>query len=106
LNNLRKGSLPEGSSSEREKLASARNRMAIAYILKSVKDGKYYYGSTEDLETRLKAHNAGKVKSTKGRRPLVLHFKEEFPTKREARQRELFFKSIAGYSWLKAKEIL
>jgi putative endonuclease len=81
-------------------------RVAFAYILKSLKDGKFYYGSTEDLETRLKAHNAGKVRSTKSRRPLVLHYREEFRTKREARMRELFFKTIEGYSWLKANNII
>jgi len=80
--------------------------MAQAYILRSLKDGRFYYGSTEDLDYRLKAHNAGKVRSTKSRRPLVLHYHEEFKTKQEARKRELFFKSIGGYKWLKQKKIL
>jgi hypothetical protein len=46
--------------------------MAYTYILRSQKDGRLYYGSTEDLKSRLKAHTAGKVRSTKSRRPLVL----------------------------------
>ena len=83
-----------------------RGRMAHAYILKSLKDGGFYYGSTEDLEGRVKAHNSGKVRSTKGRRPLVLHYQEEFETKHEARVRELFFKSIKGYNWLKQQHII
>ncbi|MBI5464533.1 MAG: GIY-YIG nuclease family protein, partial [Ignavibacteriales bacterium] len=65
--------------------------MSYAYILKSLKDGKYYYGSTDDLEVRLKAHSAGRVGSTKSRRPMVLHYSEEFETTTEARRRELYF---------------
>jgi putative endonuclease len=80
--------------------------LAFAYILRSIKDGRYYYGSSENLELRLKAHNAGKVRSTKARRPLILHFSEEFGTKHEARIRELFYKSIDGYNWLKANKII
>lgn len=36
----------------------------------------YYYGSTENLEKRLKEHNAGRQKYTKGRRPWILHYSE------------------------------
>ncbi len=72
-----------------------------AYVLKSEKDGKYYYGSTKDLSKRVSEHNKGKVKSTKGRRPLVIHYFEEFESKTEAIKRERFFKSIDGYKFLK-----
>ena len=34
-----------------------------------MKDGKYYYSSTSDLEKRLIRHNQGRVKSTKPRIP-------------------------------------
>ena len=80
--------------------------MAWAYILKSLKDGRYYYGSTDDLETRLRAHNTGRVRSTKSRRPLVIHYQEEFGSTREARSREIFFKSITGYNWLRQNGII
>jgi len=73
-----------------------------AYILKSSKDNRYY----ENLEVRLAQHNAGRVKATKSRRPFVLHYYEEFPTKLEANRRELFFKSIDGYLFLKSKGII
>ena len=43
--------------------------MFYSYILRSLKDGKYYYGSAEDLDLRLAKHNKGDVRSTKGRRP-------------------------------------
>jgi putative endonuclease len=80
--------------------------MLIVYILRSEKDGRYYYGCTTDLEKRLKAHNTGRVRSTKSRRPLALHHSELFGTKTEALKRERFFKSPLGYSWLKDKGII
>ncbi len=35
-------------------------------------DNRYYIGSTENLEMRLKAHNRGSVKSTKNRNIIFL----------------------------------
>jgi putative endonuclease len=80
--------------------------MPLVYILKSLKDGKFYYGSTKSIERRMKEHNSGMVRSTKSRRPLVLHYIEEYPTLKEARKREIFFKSINGYIWLREKKII
>jgi putative endonuclease len=80
--------------------------MFYSYILLSEKDGKYYYGSTNNLQNRLLKHNKGDVKSTKHRRPLKIHFFEEFNTRSEAFQREHFYKSIVGYNWLKQNNII
>ena len=80
--------------------------MYCAYILKSLKDQTYYYGSTKDITKRLKVHNSGKVRYTKGHKPYVLHYHEIFNTRAEAIGRERFFKSIDGYKWLKSKEII
>jgi len=80
--------------------------MFFAYILKSEKDGRFYYGSTMDLEKRLVKHNKGDVKATKHRRPLIVHYKEEFETRQEAFKREQFFKTIDGYNWLKNERII
>jgi putative endonuclease len=77
-----------------------------SYILKSLADGKYYFGSTNDIHKRLERHNQGKVRSTKGRRPFTLIYYEEFKTRAEAYNRELFFKSLQGKIWLKEKDIL
>ena len=68
--------------------------MYYAYILKSMKDGKYYYGSTKNLEERLKIHNLGKVKPTKGRRPFIIHYFESFETRSEAQKREYFLNQL------------
>ena len=80
--------------------------MHYVYILRSLKDGRYYYGSTMDLEKRLKAHNFGRVKSTSHRRPLKLHYWEKVNTKAEALKRERFFKSVLGHSCLKKSNII
>ncbi|MBN2425373.1 MAG: GIY-YIG nuclease family protein [Calditrichaceae bacterium] len=80
--------------------------MFFAYILQSEKDQKYYYGHSSDLDLRLKSHNQGKVRSTKYRRPFKLIYFESFSTKKEAIQRERFFKSKAGYAWLKNQGII
>ena len=80
--------------------------MYYTYILKSLKDGRYYYGHTENLEKRLLVHNSGKVKATMYRRPLLLHYCEEFESRSQAAQREYFFKSIDGYLFLKESRII
>ena len=79
--------------------------MYFTYILKSIKDNSFYYGSTENLDERLKEHNLGKVKYTKGHLPWKIHYFEKFELRTEARKRELFFKSIDGYNWLKHNNI-
>jgi putative endonuclease len=51
-------------------------------------------------------HNKGKVRATKSRIPWKIHYYETFPTRKEAVQRELFFKSRSGYRWLKYNKII
>ena len=80
--------------------------MFFAYILQSDIDQTYYYGHSKNLEVRLKSHNQGKVRSTKGKRPWKIHYFEKFETKSEAYKREMFFKSIDGYRYLKGKGII
>ncbi len=80
--------------------------MYYAYILKSSKDGSYYYGSCNELYKKLAQHNAGKSRYTKGHRPYKIHFYEEFAAKTEAMKREKFYKSIDGYKWLRSNNII
>lgn len=80
--------------------------MFYVYVLKSQKDGTYYYGSTSNVAKRLRDHNSGKAKFTKGHRPYAVQYLEEFETKREAQERERFFKTIDGYNWLKANRVI
>jgi len=58
------------------------------YILQSQKDGSYYVGASENVETRLDQHNRGAGKSTRARRPWRLVYTEEHNTRSEAVRRE------------------
>jgi len=70
--------------------------MYYVYILKSIKDGKFYTGYSENLKRRLDEHNHGKVKSTKNRRPLQLICYEAYLDKKTAEKREKFLKTSDG----------
>ncbi len=66
----------------------------FTYILEC-SDGTLYTGWTNDLERRVKAHNAGKgAKYTKSRRPVKLVYFESFSTKQEAMRREWEIKQL------------
>jgi putative endonuclease len=68
--------------------------MPFAYLVKC-RDGSLYAGWTTDIDKRLAAHNAGKGGAyTRSRRPVELAYREEFETRREARQREADFKKM------------
>ncbi|MEK6570515.1 MAG: GIY-YIG nuclease family protein, partial [Bacteroidota bacterium] len=60
-------------------MASASTTFYV-YVLRSLKDGKLYIGQTNNLQERLLRHNHGRVKSTKGRRPLQLIYFEVLNT--------------------------
>jgi len=66
--------------------------MYYLYVLKSFQNDKYYVGSTQDIDKRLKEHNSGKSKSTKGSIPWQIIYSEGYPTRTEARKRELYLK--------------
>ena len=78
----------------------------FSYVLNSLKDGIHYYGSTSNMGNRLRDHNSGKSKFTKGHRPWEVIHIEEFATRSEAMKRESFYKSINGNIWLKEKGII
>ena len=68
--------------------------MNYAYILEC-SDGTYYCGWTNDLEKRVKTHNAGKGgKYTHARIPVRLAYYEAFETKEEAQSREWHLKQL------------
>ncbi len=66
--------------------------MFFVYVLKSLKDGTTYIGSTEDLEKRLKEHNQGKTKSIKHKLPVEVVYYEAYGSKTLARKREIELK--------------
>jgi len=66
------------------------------YILFSENFKRTYVGFTQNIETRLKYHNDGRVISTKKFRPWKLVFEEKHENYTDARKRELYYKSGAG----------
>jgi putative endonuclease len=77
--------------------------MFFAYVLQSQVTLKFYYGSTQNLEERLKTHNDGLVNYTSKYTPWVLVYFEEFETRSEAIKREKYFKTGAGRDFVKRK---
>ena len=71
------------------------------YVLYSLKDHKLYKGTCVDIGRRFLAHNAGKITSTRSRRPFILLYIRCFDTKHDALHYERFAKSLAGGSELR-----
>ncbi len=70
-------------------------RKWYVYILQCA-DGTLYTGITNDLDRRLKAHNAGTAsKYTRVRRPVAMVYREEADAKGNALRRELQIKSMS-----------
>ncbi|HPC36923.1 MAG TPA: GIY-YIG nuclease family protein [Candidatus Marinimicrobia bacterium] len=74
--------------------------MWSVYVLRSLKDGCYYVGMSEDVAKRLMTHNLGKVTSTKSRRPFELIYTQECNNRESARKMEKYLKTGAGKRWL------
>jgi putative endonuclease len=64
----------------------------FVYILKSLKDGSYYVGSTQDVEARVKHHNQTGTQYTKQKRPWELVYREEHSDRSSAMQKEYAIK--------------
>ena len=75
--------------------------MYYFYVLKSLKDGKLYKGYSQNVRNRLLAHNSGKVRATKNRKPFKIIYQEGFNTEKEAIEREKYFKTFKGGKKLK-----
>ena len=74
--------------------------MFYTYVLKSIKDGNFYIGWTNNLKDRLEEHNEGLVQSTKNRRPLKLAYYEACLVKEDAIKREKSLKTGFGRAYL------
>lgn len=66
------------------------------YVLLSETTGRRYTGSCEDLDDRLRRHNAGESNATRHGIPWRLIHSEAFATRSEAMQRERFLKTGRG----------
>jgi predicted GIY-YIG superfamily endonuclease len=74
--------------------------MITVYVLESLKDHTWYTGMCTDINRRLKEHNAGKNRFTKGHLPWKTIYMEQQPDWKTARVKEKYFKSAAGKNWL------
>ena len=79
--------------------------MFYTYILQSETNGRFYIGSTDDIERRLIEHNDPDYKGSKTTKrikgPWVVVYSESFETRSEAMKREKQIKS-----WKSRKAIL
>jgi len=84
---------------------SASQRMtdfAYVYILRSdFEFDRFYTGLTEDLRSRIKDHNVGKVPHTAKFRPWSLKVYVAFPDGGRAAQFERYLKSASGRAFVK-----
>ncbi len=78
--------------------------MYYAYVIKSLSHEYFYKGHCENLDLRLKQHNAGMTKSNIPYLPFELFYYEGFVTREEAIIREKYFKTAAGRRFLKNKK--
>ena len=65
----------------------------VVYILKS-NTGKYYIGSTDNLERRLIQHNNGYTHSTKRMGHMIVVFYQEYENLKDARMVESRIKKL------------
>ncbi|MFH0712701.1 MAG: GIY-YIG nuclease family protein [Candidatus Jorgensenbacteria bacterium] len=70
--------------------------MYYCYILLSSKSHIFYFGSTNNIEGRLKLHNSGQVQSTKPHMPWKLVWYGSFETEKQARDFEQYLKTGSG----------
>ena len=70
--------------------------MHYTYILISKNRARTYTGVTSNIKRRLKEHNSGKGKFTKPYSPFSILYLENYSTRKEAYQREAYFKSTPG----------
>ncbi|HEY2681815.1 MAG TPA: GIY-YIG nuclease family protein [Candidatus Udaeobacter sp.] len=73
------------------------------YVLRSLADRQFYVGLTNDLATRLEAHNTGLVSSTRLRAPLELVYWEGCLNRSDAARREKYLKTAWGKRYLKSR---
>jgi len=75
--------------------------MYFVYILECA-DHTLYTGITTDVDRRIREHNTEKIgaRYTKTRRPVILKYSEQFPTKSESLKREIEIKS-----WSREKKL-
>jgi len=74
--------------------------MYTTYVLYSPNFDRIYIGLTNNIERRIKEHNAGRNRSTKAYRPWKIIQTDKFETRIDARKREKYLKSYRGRKYV------
>ncbi len=83
------------------------SKKGYVYLMRSLKDKKFYLGSTTNIERRLDAHNNGLNLSTKYRRPFELVYYETFENFQTAKNREYRLKRNSNmFRYFKKRALL
>ncbi len=69
--------------------------MFHVYVLRSMKTGRYYVGSCQDLDDRIRRHNAGHSKATRHGIPWFLREKGKFLDSDRSREKRALFQDGA-----------
>lgn len=78
------------------------NKLYCVYVLVSeVEETRHYTGLTENLESRIKAHNAGQVAHTSKYRPWRIENVVAFRSREKASEFEKYLKSHSGRAFAK-----
>lgn len=78
-----------------------QNSWWYVYVLQSIKNNRWYIGSTNNYNKRISSHNHGKNKATKPYLPWKLIYLEVSLSREDARAREKYLKSGMGRRYLK-----
>ena len=76
------------------------NKFYYVYVLRSLKDAKWYIGYTSDLRKRFVEHSKNIKGWTKGRGPFEVIYYEASLDEEDARSRELYLKTGMGRRYL------
>jgi predicted GIY-YIG superfamily endonuclease len=77
--------------------------MHYVYIIKSLRDGSHYTGTTINLRRRLYEHNEGMSPPTKGRIPYHLVWYSAFTDEQIAIQFEKYLKTGSGIAFARKR---
>lgn len=72
------------------------NGLYYVYVLRSGRDEIRYVGSGKDPLERLRRHNKGDYRFTKGHRPWNMVYQEKYNSRSDVMKREKFLKSGQG----------
>jgi putative endonuclease len=75
--------------------------MMYAYVIYNLEHHRFHYGVCSDLEQTEHAHNEGKIEETRDITPWTLVYHEKCADNQQAVRRVRFFRSQAGYYFLK-----